>query len=80
MSGLARSHEPDDLSGFMVIRSAGMTKHPDSQLKQNPVLAEACHRLPSQLTFSSFCRQRTTFGIGVSGKLVFQFVTPTSPT
>jgi hypothetical protein len=30
-------------------------------------------------TFSSFCRQRTTFGIGVSGKLVFQLVTPTSP-
>jgi hypothetical protein len=32
---------------------------------------------------SSFCRQRTTFtsgGIGVSGKLVFQSVTPTSPT
>ncbi len=34
-------------------------------------------------TFSSFCRQRITFssgGIGVSGKLVFQSVTPTSPT
>ena len=36
-----------------------------------------------QTTFSSFCRQRTTptsGGIGVSGKLVFQSVTPTSPT
>ena len=32
-----------------------------------------------QLTFSSFCKHRTTFGIGVSGKLVFQLVTPTSP-
>ena len=34
-------------------------------------------------TFSSFCRQRTDLtssGIGVSGKLVFQLVTPTSPT
>ena len=34
-------------------------------------------------TFSSFCRQRTALtssGIGVSGKLVFQLVTPTSPT
>ena len=33
--------------------------------------------------FSSFCRQRVTLtsgGIGVSGKLVFQSVTPTSPT
>jgi hypothetical protein len=33
-------------------------------------------------SFSSFCRQRLTFssgGIGVSGKLVFQSVTPTSP-
>jgi len=33
--------------------------------------------------FSSFCRQRlvrTSSGIGVSGKLVFQLVTPTSPT
>lgn len=33
-------------------------------------------------TFSSFCRQRvtpTSGGIGVSGKLVFQSVTPTSP-
>jgi hypothetical protein len=32
---------------------------------------------------SSFCRQRATFtsaGISVSGKLVFQSVTPTSPT
>ena len=32
--------------------------------------------------FSSFCRQRltrTSGGIGVSGKLVFQSVTPTSP-
>ncbi len=32
---------------------------------------------------SSFCRQRdalTSTGIGVSGKLVFQLVTPTSPT
>ena len=39
-------------------------------------------RLPSQI-FSSFCRQRvarTSGGIGVSGKLVFQLVTPTSPT
>ena len=35
------------------------------------------------LIFSSFCRQRLTLtsgGIGVSGKLVFQSVTPTSPT
>jgi hypothetical protein len=35
------------------------------------------------LTFSSFCRQRrlrTSGGIGVSGKLVVQLVTPTSPT
>ena len=35
-----------------------------------------------QTIFSSFCRQRTTptsGGIGVSGKLVFQSVTPTSP-
>src|SRR3954453_20988875 len=31
------------------------------------------------VTRSSFCRQRTIFGIGVSGKLVFQLVTPTSP-
>ena len=34
-------------------------------------------------TFSSFCKQRATFtsaGISVSGKLVFQSVTPTSPT
>ena len=34
-------------------------------------------------SFSSFCRQRATVtsrGIGVSGKLVFQSVTPTSPT
>ena len=34
-------------------------------------------------TLSSFCRQRITLtsgGIGVSGKLVFQSVTPTSPT
>jgi hypothetical protein len=33
--------------------------------------------------FSSFCRQRAIFssgGIGVSAKLVFQSVTPTSPT
>src|SRR4051794_3208093 len=33
-----------------------------------------------QTTFSSFWMQRTTGGIGVSGKLVFQLVTPTSPT
>jgi hypothetical protein len=34
-------------------------------------------------TRSNFCRQRATFtsgGISVSGKLVFQSVTPTSPT
>ncbi|MGY3618718.1 hypothetical protein ACVJGD_004914 [Bradyrhizobium sp. USDA 10063] len=34
-------------------------------------------------TFSSFCRQRATLtsvGMSVSGKLVFQSVTPTSPT
>jgi hypothetical protein len=34
----------------------------------------------AQATFSSFWMQRTTGGIGVSGKLVFQLVTPTSPT
>jgi hypothetical protein len=34
----------------------------------------------AQETFSSFWMQRTTGGIGVSGKLVFQLVTPTSPT
>ena len=37
---------------------------------------------PAQATFSSFCRQRdalTSGGISVSGKLVFQSVTPTSP-
>jgi hypothetical protein len=32
--------------------------------------------MAAQMTRSSFCRQRTTFGIGVSGKLVFQLVTP----
>ena len=31
-------------------------------------------------TFSSFCKVRSGSGIGVSGKLVFQLVTPTSPT
>ena len=36
-------------------------------------------RFFSFFTFSSFCRQRTIFGIGLSGKLVFQLVTPTSP-
>jgi hypothetical protein len=33
-----------------------------------------------QATLASFCRQRTTAGIGVSGKLLGQLVTPTSPT
>ena len=38
--------------------------------------------LPCRLpyTLSSFCRQRTTVGIGVSGKLFFHSMTPTSPT
>ena len=40
-----------------------------------PFKSETPHR-----TLSSFCRQRTIFGIGVSGKLVFQLVTPTSAT
>ena len=38
---------------------------------------------PAPQILSSFCRQRTTptsAGIGLSGKLVFQLVTPTSPT
>ena len=39
---------------------------------------DCAHR--AQATFSSFWMQRTTGGIGVSGKLVFQLVTPTSPT
>ena len=39
---------------------------------------DCAHR--AQVTFSSFWMQRTTGGIGVSGKLVFQLVTPTSPT
>jgi hypothetical protein len=33
-----------------------------------------------QVTLASFCRQRTTAGMGVSGKLLGQLVTPTSPT
>jgi hypothetical protein len=40
------------------------------------------HAMP-RYTFSSFCKQRftlTSAGISVSGKLVFQSVTPTSPT
>jgi hypothetical protein len=43
----------------------------------------ASRRSDQASILSSFCRQRTTLtsgGIGASGKLVFQSVTPTSPT
>ena len=41
---------------------------------------DGCDVCTDHATLASFCRQRTIFGIGVSGKLVFQLVTPTSPT
>jgi hypothetical protein len=66
-----------------VIASASKAIHGAASGKLDCFVALLLAMTGYDWTRSSFCRQRvalTTSGIGVSGKLVFQLVTPTSPT
>jgi hypothetical protein len=75
----AEAEETNDMLGGEARRDHGRSRGGSLQTvlgtpRRAPVSGWRCVRPAVHFNFSSFCRERIVFGIGLSGKLVFQLV------